>query len=797
MAYSYQRATSDGTMTFIDISIDYLDRSEISVYFDDVLTTAWSWSGSVENRILFSPAVPHGTVVEVRRITDASQLRHEFSKGAAFTAEYLDEDLKQALHMAQEASEANLVGDFFTDINMHGFRVYNVGPAVDDNDVLTLAQYKADASGAAASAAAAADAAADALAAAADAEAAAASAANAVNVYATLIAGASGSANVGFQQSGTGAAIRTVQAELRERVSVSQFTGVDLTGTTDSTTGMNNAEAAAFARGAILTIPAGSMILYTGSFNTRVSVEGNGSTIKQNSSTTIAGNVAGTVVAAASGLTFTRLTVDSNLKNTGFAADGKNDLMFRECKAMNCLNLGFGIYGGDHVELWGCTATNVRYYQTGVAGGAADPFYFGGCTRSRWIGCIASNFRRIGFVSEGNGPVKSNQIQAWFCLASNANNCDDSTTEYNAGMWAENTNSVDWMYCIATDISTGVGQTSGRVVGIWGLGLGNDSQGTVNIIGCRVFAGAQYLPAGIRAEGSLTYANLNVENCYVNRVRIGFQSGCGLFGLAIRNFRMEDINVASAAQGGLLFDNGGTAALPNLLIDGVSATNATWHASSGIVNFFQGISGCDFTVRNIKGNVPFVMRGNVARLLAENCVLTAGTALQYPCFLAADLTMVDCKFTSRNQTGLDYIFNSASMASGSVVSMRNCVVTGYTAGWNPEVGGVNIRLFVSGCRFDGFCFPISGTGTFQSEFVDNTFDNVPPTIGSIRTNFNSPTRQRLIVKGNQFYSNNVADTPIRLWNTNPQVSALFNNGFNATVLHNLASGVTAANNYTL
>ncbi len=179
MANSYQRATSDGTMTFIDISIDYLDRSEISVYFDDIITTAWSWSGTEDKRILFSPAVPNGTVVEVRRLTDASQLRHEFSTGAAFTAKTLDEDLKQALHMAQEASEANLVGDFFTDINMHGFRVYNVGTAVDDTDVLTLGQARADST----TAVAAADAASAAAA------AAAASAANAAATATVLVNG--------------------------------------------------------------------------------------------------------------------------------------------------------------------------------------------------------------------------------------------------------------------------------------------------------------------------------------------------------------------------------------------------------------------------------------------------------------------------------------------------------------------------------------------------------------------------------------------------------------------------------
>lgn len=229
MANSYQRATSDGTMTFIDVSITYLDRSEISVYFDDILSTEgvdWDWSGVDDKRILFPVPVPNGVVVMVKRITDASQLRHEFSRGAAFTASTLDEDLKQALHMAQEASEANLVGDFFTDINMHGSRVYNLGTAVDDSDALTLAQYKADADGAFASKTAA-------EAAQVAAEAAAASAGSAVSAFAAQLLSSIGSTLVGWVNAGTGAVYRTLQSRLRDTVHIEDF-GADMTGATPS-----------------------------------------------------------------------------------------------------------------------------------------------------------------------------------------------------------------------------------------------------------------------------------------------------------------------------------------------------------------------------------------------------------------------------------------------------------------------------------------------------------------------------------------------------------------------------------
>ena len=162
MAQSTQRAVSDGTLVTLDLSINYLDRSEIAVYFDSALTTKWTWVGKTAKQIKFTPAVPSGVEVLVKRTTDISKLRHEFSKGAAFTAKVLDEDLTQVLHIAQEASEANLSGQFYTDIDMHKYRIRNIGTAVDDTDALTLGQYKADAGGAFASKTAAAASAADA-----------------------------------------------------------------------------------------------------------------------------------------------------------------------------------------------------------------------------------------------------------------------------------------------------------------------------------------------------------------------------------------------------------------------------------------------------------------------------------------------------------------------------------------------------------------------------------------------------------------------------------------------------------
>lgn len=136
MANSTQTATSDGTLTLLDLSIDYLDRAEIKVYENEVLSTTWAWVGTTDKQIKFTPAVANGVVIQVKRTTDASKLRHEFDGGAAFTAQSLDESLKQILHMSQEGLE---IPGFAADMKMNGFRITDVSDPVAAQDAATKA----------------------------------------------------------------------------------------------------------------------------------------------------------------------------------------------------------------------------------------------------------------------------------------------------------------------------------------------------------------------------------------------------------------------------------------------------------------------------------------------------------------------------------------------------------------------------------------------------------------------------------------------------------------------------------
>lgn len=143
MAYSIQRAVSDGTMTLLPVSIEYFDREEISVLFDGVLNARqWAWVGTTDRTLSFTPAVADTVEVMIVRSTDLAALRHQFSLGAQFTAESLDESLLQILHIAQEAKEGSNLGEIFQNLNFHGFKAINIGNGSDPGDAVNHAQME-------------------------------------------------------------------------------------------------------------------------------------------------------------------------------------------------------------------------------------------------------------------------------------------------------------------------------------------------------------------------------------------------------------------------------------------------------------------------------------------------------------------------------------------------------------------------------------------------------------------------------------------------------------------------------
>lgn len=152
--YSVQREQSDGSLNRISVRVPYFSKDDIHVYVDDVeinssaseeSTYTWRWDGDY---IAITPNVASGSEVLVRRITPINEAIHIFDGRSEFDDQSMDENFQQLIYIAQEYSEGSGIKDVFSDINMHGYKITNVGWATDDNDVVTYGQYKNDAEGA-------------------------------------------------------------------------------------------------------------------------------------------------------------------------------------------------------------------------------------------------------------------------------------------------------------------------------------------------------------------------------------------------------------------------------------------------------------------------------------------------------------------------------------------------------------------------------------------------------------------------------------------------------------------------
>lgn len=237
MAYSRQRAVSDGTLQRLDVAISYIRRVDINVLLDGIKTDNWAWAGN-SDAIQFPSPVPSGVEVTIVRATQSDKVIHEFAKGAKFVNTSVDQDFRQMLYLAQEYTEGSGVTDFFQDADMHGFRIKNLGLAASPGDAVSLGQLE-DMTGGLTSAV-------DSARAAADSANTSASSANAAALRAdslrSELQSSLGSELIGTILSGTGAAYRTQAGKNNDHVNVQDFSDVPLSGTgVDATPAFNRA----------------------------------------------------------------------------------------------------------------------------------------------------------------------------------------------------------------------------------------------------------------------------------------------------------------------------------------------------------------------------------------------------------------------------------------------------------------------------------------------------------------------------------------------------------------------------
>lgn len=143
--YSVQIAVSDGTLTRIALSIEYFEKDDISLYRNlstvpMVLGVDWQWDGSTHINLLTGVPVAAGGYITVRRNTNIDRAFNIYDGGAAFTRDTLDENFKQMIYLAQEFTEGNGLTGLYFPLDMHGFKITNLGDGTDATDAVNKGQ---------------------------------------------------------------------------------------------------------------------------------------------------------------------------------------------------------------------------------------------------------------------------------------------------------------------------------------------------------------------------------------------------------------------------------------------------------------------------------------------------------------------------------------------------------------------------------------------------------------------------------------------------------------------------------
>lgn len=137
--YSVQVQVSDGTLTSVNVSIEYFAREDISVYRNLettplVLGSDWRWNTDKRIDLLTDVPVPAGESITLRRNTNKERAYNIYDGGAAFSRATLDENFRQMVYLAQEFTEGNGLAGLFFPLDMHGFRITNLGNPVFSAD---------------------------------------------------------------------------------------------------------------------------------------------------------------------------------------------------------------------------------------------------------------------------------------------------------------------------------------------------------------------------------------------------------------------------------------------------------------------------------------------------------------------------------------------------------------------------------------------------------------------------------------------------------------------------------------
>jgi hypothetical protein len=386
-----------------------------------------------------------------------------------------------------------------------------------------------------------------------------------------------GAAQVGFLQSGSGTASRTVQQRLRDTVSIADFTGADPTGTTSSSAAFTAAVAALGANGGEIYIPAGDWLL-----STTVTVLASGVRFRGASAAStriINGQTNAPAITFGDGITtYTRCGISSVVfgqKSGVVAVAGNYGLYVVLQSNFYCQEVQVYNFPGAPYRGLGFVSVSQSYINhLGVQGCLDNGIYFSLCSDLRVVSCRSDSNGGHGFLLDGNvGNIHvacsayNNTLSGWrYGSASPATvpnkwnwfDCCFADTNGSYNWSISDSNNSYWVACWgATQISTGVN------VGATGFYIETSNCNGLTFIGGMALynnADGVYINATVSSPTGLVFTS-NFE--FGNSVNGNGRSGTG-YGLQVSTgftgtLRVRDCSFAGNATGSYLNNTGATA----------------------------------------------------------------------------------------------------------------------------------------------------------------------------------------------------------------------------------------------
>jgi hypothetical protein len=501
-------------------------------------------------------------------------------------------------------------------------------------------------------------------------------------------------------------------------------------------------------------------------------------------------NVSGT---DADDVTLKNFSIDGQGKSVrGIYLDSGDNLSVIDVTIENCITAGIGCYNSENTLISRAKIKGITYKADGT--GAADGIFFGGCADSSVTDCDIQDFRRIGIVSDLQGEFRSSNTYIANNRIWNANNCDDSTTEFNAAIWCEWTNGSTIENNTAWDLSGNPGQTSGRVRGIQVTAGGDNVGSIVNCFGNQVDGSTYNISGDNQITSVFMQGNHSTDKKETGSpCRIVVESG--LHRLTIRDHQWDGVSVGGGSGDGLILMAFGEINDPcEVTLDNLSyknlvvGTDTDWAHIGLITGNPKGLS-----VLNCRGDGFSIIDVGTSFLtdyiIVDNSFIQYGSSSGFGCLEASIIFITNSKISpvSGRSGGLFEI--------GSVPAVINCSNSVFDGVVTNIGGDVEAEFSFNNCSFINGCYLSSSGEVKNSVYIsDCRVDEYGTSNGFIYTNYYNPTEpDRLFVRNTDFtHTSDV--TPLQLRAYSPDVIVLNGNTTTATALHNFPSVTQNVNN---